>query len=121
MAKTKTERIAEIQTQIAQLEKRQKELEQAQKVQERKDRTKRLCKRAGLLESLLPDTIPLTDEHFKAFLEKTMLTDFARRILADYQKLNTANAAPEAADTVQSGGKAGGADEGNGARHGLTP
>ncbi|MDR2924515.1 MAG: DUF3847 domain-containing protein [Azoarcus sp.] len=106
MAKTKTERIAEIQTQIAQLEKRQKELERAQKVQERKDRTKRLCKRAGLLESLLPDTIPLTDEHFKAFLEKTMLTDFARRILADYTKLNATTAAPEPADTAQGGGKA---------------
>jgi hypothetical protein len=78
MAKTKTERIAEIQTQIAQLEKRQKELEQAQKVQERKDRTKRLCKRVGLLESLLPDTITLTDVHFKVFLEKPCLRIFRK-------------------------------------------
>ena len=32
---------------------------------ERKDRTNRLCKRMGLFEKLLPDTIPLTEEQFQ--------------------------------------------------------
>ncbi len=58
---------------------------QQQKEQERKDRTKRLCKRAGLLESLLPGTIPLTDEQFKAFLEKTLITEHSRHILTEIQ------------------------------------
>lgn len=31
---------------------------------------------------MLPDTIPLTDEQFKAFLEKTVLTDMSSKILA---------------------------------------
>ena len=35
----------------------------------------------GLFESLVPDTIPLTEEQFKTFLEKTVMTDHARRIL----------------------------------------
>lgn len=35
----------------------------------------------GLFESLLPDTIPLTDEQFETFLKKTILTETSRRIL----------------------------------------
>jgi hypothetical protein len=90
MAKTKTEKIASIQEQIAQLENQRKRLEQQQKEQERKDRTKRLCKRMGLFESMLPDTITLTDEQFKIFLEKTVTTEHSRRIL-DGLTAQTAN------------------------------
>jgi hypothetical protein len=63
---------------------------QQQKEKERKDRTKRLCKRAGLLESLLPDTISLTDEQFKTFLEKTVTTEHSRRILDRLTAQNSA-------------------------------
>jgi len=45
MAKTKTEKVAGIEEQIQQLENEKKRLIQEQKAQERKDRTKRLCKR----------------------------------------------------------------------------
>lgn len=83
MAKTTTEKIENLQEQIEQLENQRKRLLQQQKEQERKDRTKRLCKRAGLLESMLPETIPLTDEQFKILLEKTLLTDSTRRILSE--------------------------------------
>ena len=51
MAKTKSEKIADIEIQIAQLENRQKKLIQEQKLQERKDRTKRLCKRMGFFHA----------------------------------------------------------------------
>ena len=34
-----------------------------------------------LFEKLLPDTIPLTEEQFKTFVEQTIATDHARRIL----------------------------------------
>ena len=33
------------------------------------------------MESLLPDTITLTDDLFKSFLEKTIITEHSRRIL----------------------------------------
>ena len=45
MAKTKAEKIAAIELQMTQLENQRKKLIQEQKQQERKDRTKRLCKR----------------------------------------------------------------------------
>ena len=71
MAKTKIEKIASIEEEIRQLENKKKRLIQEQKEQERKDRTNRLCKRMGLIEKLLPDTIPLTEEQFKTFVEQT--------------------------------------------------
>ena len=78
MAKTKIEKIAGIEEEIRQLENKRRQLVQAQKAQERKDRTKRLCKRMGLFESLLPESISLTDEQFQIFLEKTVLTEQSR-------------------------------------------
>lgn len=81
MAKTKAEKIAAIELQMTQLENRRKKLIQEKKQQDRKDRTKRLCKRMGLFESMLPESISLTDEQFHIFLEKTIATEYSRRIL----------------------------------------
>lgn len=95
MAKTKTEKITSIEEEIRQLENKRRQLLQEQKTQERKDRTKRLCRRMGLFESLLPDTIPLTDEQFKTFLEKTATTEQSRRILDGLTAQNAARAAAQ--------------------------
>lgn len=100
MAKTKIEKIATIEEEIQQLENKRKELIQAQKKEERAARTKRLCRRMGLFESLLPDTIPLTDEQFKIFLEKTVTTEHSRRILDGLTAQNAATAPPEATGTA---------------------
>jgi len=102
MAKIKTEKIASIEQEIEQLKNRQKKLLQEQKLQERKDRTKRLCKRAGLLESMLPDTISLTDEQFKSFLEKAVANDYGRRTLAGIAARSGVAATPKTADAAQS-------------------
>lgn len=103
MAQTKIEKIASIEDEIKQLRERQKQLQQQHNAQERKDRTKRLCRRAGLLESLLPDTIPLTDEQFKMFLEKTILTDQSRRLLDGLTAQNAATAATQSAEAAAQG------------------
>ena len=79
--KTLNEQIESAQQEIRQRENRLKELLQKQKVQERKERTHRLCERGGYLESILPESVSLTAEQFKSFLDKTLLTDFARRTL----------------------------------------
>ena len=100
MAKSRLEKIESIQTEIQQLENQRKRLLQAEKEQERKDRTKRLCKRAGLLESLIPDSITLTDEQFKIFLEKTIITEHSRRILDGLTAQNTATPAPQGAGSA---------------------
>jgi len=81
MAKTKAEKIAAIELQMTQLENQRKKLIQEKKQQDRKDRTKRLCKRMGLFESMLPESISLTDEQFHSFLEKTVATEHSRHIL----------------------------------------
>ena len=93
MAKTKTEKITSIEEEIRQLEIKRRQLVQEQKAQERKDRTKRLCRRMGLFESLLPDTIPLTEEQFKTFLEKTVAAEHSRRLLDELTAQNAATAA----------------------------
>ena len=103
MAKTKAEKIADIELQLEQLENQRKKLVQEQKIQERKDRTKRLCKRMGLFESMLPDTIPLTDEQFQIFLEKTVATEYGRRILDGLTAQNAAAAEPQGSDKFLQG------------------
>ena len=127
MAKTKIEKIAGIEEEIRQLENKKKRLIQEQKEQERKDRTNRLCKRMGLFEKLLPDTIPLTEEQFKTFLEQTIATEHSRRILDGLTAQNTATApargaepaargntppAAKTAQTAQEGGTDGSAAQG---------
>jgi hypothetical protein len=98
--KTLNEQITAAQEEIRQREARLKELLQKHKIQERKDRTHRLCERGGYLESILPDTIPLTDEQFKTFLDKTLLTDHAQRILKNVTVPDSSMAKPAEAEHI---------------------
>jgi len=66
-----------------QKENRLKELQQQLKSVEKKERTHRLCKRMGMFESLMPDTITLTDDQFYSFLEKAVANDYGKRTLAN--------------------------------------
>jgi len=83
MPRTTVEKIDSIQAQIQQLENERKRLMQQKKEQERKDRTKRLIERGAILESLIPGAATFSNEQIKAFLEKTVGSDSARKILAD--------------------------------------
>ncbi len=104
MAKTKAEKIADIEMQMTQLENQRKKLIQEQKQQERTDRKKRLCKRMGLFERLLPETIRLTDEQFKMFLEQTVATEHGRSLLVELTAQNAAaGPAIHAGGPVQAG------------------
>ncbi|WP_333616364.1 DUF3847 domain-containing protein [Bacteroides pyogenes] len=107
MAKTKAEKIAAIELQMTQLENQRKKLIQEKKQQERKDRTKRLCKRMGLFESMLPESIPLTDEQFQTFLEQTILTEYSHSILDGLTEQPSGQ--PHASPTISE--KQDGADE----------
>ena len=81
MSKTKPERITNIDERIAQLKNQQKLLRQQYNVQERKARNHRICRRGGYLESHLPETITLTDEQYYHLLEKTLFSEYSRKIL----------------------------------------
>ena len=89
-----------IEEEIRQLENKKKRLIQEQKEQERKDRTNRLCKRMGFIEKLLPDTIPLTEEQFKTFVEQTIATDHSRRVLDRLTAQYAATAPAQGAETA---------------------
>ena len=103
MAKTKAEKIAGIDEEIRQLTNKKKRLIQEQKEQERKDRTNRLCKRMGFIEKLLPDTIPLTEEQFKTFVEQTIATEHSRRVLDELTAQNAATAPAQGTGTAGRG------------------
>ena len=54
---------------IRQLENRQKILLNRKADAERKERTHRLIERGAILESVFPETVPLSGEQVKAFLQ----------------------------------------------------
>jgi len=82
MAKTRLEKIASYEERIAQLENQKKLEQQRLKKEERKIRDRRLYKRAALFESLLPETISLTEEQFNTLLLRTVANNFGRDRLA---------------------------------------
>ena len=89
--KTLNEQIAAAREEMAQKEARVKELLQRQKEETRKARTHRLCKRGGQVEKLLPGLAELTEEQFETFVQKTLLTGFAEKILKGFVSAETAD------------------------------
>ena len=57
----------------------------------------------GFIEKLLPDTIPLTEEQFKTFVEQTITTDHSRRILDGLTAQNAATAPAQGAEAAERG------------------
>ena len=91
ITKTYASQIEAMQEDIKQKENRLKELIQKKKEQDRKDRTHRLIERGAILESLIDEPETLTNEQIKAFLEKTIQTAFANKILTQFKGNNTAD------------------------------
>jgi len=87
-AKKIAEQIEAAEKEIKQQENRLKELRQQYKVQEGKERTHRLIERGAILESLMEEPLTFTNEQIKTFLEKTVQTDFARKILTQLKGQN---------------------------------
>jgi len=96
------EQIEKAKEDIRQHEAQLKTLQKKQTEQERKARTNRLCRRGGFIESKLPEVITLTDEDCYSFLEKTLFTDQARRILAGLIERNATTITPK--PTGENGG-----------------
>ena len=53
----------------------------------------------GFIEKLLPDTIPLTEEQFKTFVEQTIATEHTRRVLDGLTAQNAATAPAQGVGT----------------------
>jgi len=116
MAKTRLEKIADYEEQIAQIRSKQKQERQKQSKEERTARTRRLCLRHGLLEKMLPEIITITDEQFQTFLEKAVTNNYGRDILNKIIAQTAATPATKPTETEQDEDTAEGQDEGNGAR-----
>ena len=98
--KTVEQKIAEAQAKIKQEQNALKQLQNQQKEQDRKARNHRLCKRHGLIESLLPDTATLTDEQFKMFLEQHIANRHGRDKLALIIEQGKNNQPPKAVEAT---------------------
>jgi predicted nucleic acid-binding Zn ribbon protein len=94
--RTTEERIAATRKLIEEQGKQLQELLQKQKATERKERTRRLIERGAILESMIDGMNAANNEQVKAFLEKTVKTDFARRMWKE-----AVPPAPESAEIAQ--------------------
>ena len=106
MAQTKLQQQIEASAKRIQDEQRRlKQLEKQQAERDRKDRNHRLCKRHGFIESILPDTINLTDEQFQAFVKNHIANKHGIAAIADLMaKKATSNTTPAPNGTGQNNG-----------------
>jgi len=102
--KTTTERIDTLQDKIGQLENEKKRLLNMRKQADRKARTKRLIERGAILENLIPEADKFTNDQIKSFLEKTVKTENAQKILDGLTAQDKTTAAVKSQWRVNSGG-----------------
>jgi len=81
--RTLAEQIESARLEMVQKENRLKELISRQKEQDRRERTHRLCRRGGLVESLLPELAVLDDNQFDIFVNKPLLSGYAAKVLRE--------------------------------------
>jgi len=101
MAKTSLEKIADWNEEIAQIKNKQKVEKQKHAKAERAARTKRLCQRHGLLESMLPEIAGITDEQYKSIIEKAVDSEFFRQLFDGMTAMAEDIVALEAKQTTQ--------------------
>jgi hypothetical protein len=70
MARPIDEQVQSVRDKIQELQNREKQLLNQQREADRKARTKRLIERGAIMESVLPNSIALTNDQFKALLEE---------------------------------------------------
>ena len=102
MAKSRTEKIASYDEQIAALQKKRTEELDKQKQEEKDEREKRQRKRGEILEKLIPETVDLTIEQFTTLLNRTTANPFGRDKLAEIIKEGEAKPKPQTTQPPQS-------------------
>jgi hypothetical protein len=83
MAKTTEQKRLDVEEQIKQLENQCKQLKQKEKEEERKARNHRLCKRGGACRKAFARSNHIDGEQFQTLLDKTLLTEQTRSVIAD--------------------------------------
>ena len=88
---------------MEQMQNEMKRLQNQHRAEERRARTHRICKRGGLIESLLPDTIGLSDERFSDFIKRSTANDHGRKALAEFVAAQEKEDAADGADGTGGG------------------
>ena len=88
MAKSKTEKITDIEQQIVQLQNSKKRLLQQHREQERKARTHWIIERGAFLESLIDGAENFTMEQIKELLKRTIGSTYGVKIVAEMKARN---------------------------------
>ena len=83
MAKNRQTKIDKLEAQIAEQQEQLKLERRKQAEEQRKAKINRQISRHKLLESVLPDTIDLTDEQYMAFITKHVTNEHGRKALAN--------------------------------------
>lgn len=78
---TYKEKIESTEAEIRQLKNRKKEYNRKMRQQQSRERTHRICQRGGYIEKVLAETIELSDDNFRKFIDETLLTGFAKNKL----------------------------------------
>jgi len=99
--KTMTERIDIQREKLMQAQNELKRLESLEKATKRKERDRRIYRRGAHLESLLQDTIRLSDARFYTFLERTTANSFGRKILSELLSKQDEEITDISTDTVK--------------------
>ena len=83
MSKNRQDKIDRLAAQIAEQQEQLRLERKKQAEEQRKAKDARQKRRHGLLESILPDTIGMTDEQYKTFLERHVANEHGRKALAN--------------------------------------
>ena len=103
MNNKKLAKIESLDEQMQKIAKQKKQLIQEYKEQENKAKMRRITKRGAFFESILPETVSLTDVQVKTLLEMVLLSDFASNRIKEMQSGAFPPAKPASAKTVPVG------------------
>ena len=101
MGKSTQEKIEALQQEILKKQREEKQLKKKYGEEQRKARNHRLCKRHGLFEKVLPESIDLTEEQFETFLKQHIANEHGRRFLVKITAQNSQDKAPTKTESTQ--------------------
>ena len=103
MKNAKLAKIESLDEQMQKIAKQKKQLVLEYKEQENKAKMRRITKRGAFIESILPETVSLTDVQVKTLLEMVLLSDFASNRIKEMQSGAFPPAKPASAKTAPAG------------------
>ena len=99
MKNPKLARLLNLDEQMQKLAEQRRLAAQDYKEYEQKARLRRIYKRGAFIESILPETVELTDAQVKTLLEQTLQSGYARKRIEEMMSEKPAAVKPKAVET----------------------